>query len=355
MVQFDKTEFDIRGKTFDMLPKELQRVFNQFSIRAVVHQSCTMERISELVCRYNNHRPMNSSQITFAHAYKYARKIRKITNHRFFKDCKNYTETRRKNGTYERIVCESIVAAFHLDDWQKNGKKMGTYLNDTAMDEEFEIFDGMLSRLESVIDDDSRDVFIGKNSFIWFALFHVFLQYKISDEKYSDFLKAFQSELHRKRVGEYSFDELNGNRGTKNKKLIIQKLHVLEQLMKEYLQASMLGKDGLPVDKDINFEKFITENVGIGEEELRASIDLYHQTLDDLEFSAIKMGSKLLEPQNRISLLSMVAYSFKEDVDLDEWLEGYAKLNDTYFTDQRKNYLYMVQSLQTYLADKQVK
>lgn len=37
----------------------------------------------------------------------------------------------------------------------------------------------------------------------------------------------------------------------------------------------------------------------------------------------------------------MMAYSYKEDVDLDEWIEEYARTHDTYIKDQKKNYIYM--------------
>lgn len=41
----------------------------------------------------------------------------------------------------------------------------------------------------------------------------------------------------------------------------------------------------------------------------------------------------------------MVAYSYKEDVDLDDWMAAYARKNHTYLADQKKNYLRMVKDL----------
>lgn len=70
--------------------------------------------------------------------------------------------------------------------------------------------------------------------------------------------------------------------------------------------------------------------------------------LKDLENNTIKDGSKLLEIANHLSLLAMVAYSYKNDVDLDDWLEDYAANNNTYFMDQRKNYSYMVNDFKQY-------
>ena len=70
--------------------------------------------------------------------------------------------------------------------------------------------------------------------------------------------------------------------------------------------------------------------------------------LKDLENNTIRDGFKLLDMANRLSLLAMVAYSYKNDVDLDDWLEEYAANNNTYFMDQRKNYSHMVNDFSLY-------
>ena len=70
--------------------------------------------------------------------------------------------------------------------------------------------------------------------------------------------------------------------------------------------------------------------------------------LKDLENNTIRDGSKLLDVTNRLSLLAMVAYSYKNDVDLDDWLEDYAANNNTYYIDQRKNYSHMINDFRQY-------
>ena len=70
--------------------------------------------------------------------------------------------------------------------------------------------------------------------------------------------------------------------------------------------------------------------------------------LKDLKNNTIRDGSKLLEMANRLSLLAMVAYSYKNDVDLDNWLEDYAANNNTYYMDQRKNYSHMINDFRQY-------
>ena len=79
------------------------------------------------------------------------------------------------------------------------------------------------------------------------------------------------------------------------------------------------------------------------------SIRIYMEIcMKDLENNTIRDGSKLLDVANRLSLLAMVAYSYKNDVDLDDWLEEYAANNNTYFMDQRKNYSHMINDFRQY-------
>ena len=46
----------------------------------------------------------------------------------------------------------------------------------------------------------------------------------------------------------------------------------------------------------------------------------------------------------------MVVYSYKEDIDLDEWLIEYAKNNNTYFVDQKKNFIHMRADLEKFIS-----
>ena len=79
------------------------------------------------------------------------------------------------------------------------------------------------------------------------------------------------------------------------------------------------------------------------------SIRIYMEIcLKDLENNTIRDDSKLLDIANRLSLIAMVAYSYKNDVDLDDWLEDYVAKNNMYYPDQHKNYLHMISSLQQF-------
>ena len=100
---------------------------------------------------------------------------------------------------------------------------------------------------------------------------------------------------------------------------------------------------------ELSPEQFIAENVKMDRKSVRSDMDFYNEMLDDLESKTIKDGSKLLNPDNRLSLLALVAYSLENEIDLDDWMLEYAKNNNTYFMDQKKNYLHMKQDLKKYL------
>ena len=134
-------------------------------------------------------------------------------------------------------------------------------------------------------------------------------------------------------------DEYKSQVLPEDKANIVAKLHILETLMKEFLHIT---------DVDITPDSFVAEMVDMPVEMVKEKMDCYEETLDVLENNTIRYGSKLLDIANRLSLLAMVAYSYKNDVDLDDWLEDYAAKNNTYHVDQRKNYSHMVNDFKQY-------
>ena len=84
-------------------------------------------------------------------------------------------------------------------------------------------------------------------------------------------------------------------------------------------------------------------------DEFHDDLEEYEDTLDKLLDNTVKDGSRLLDEQNRLSLLAMMIYSYKEDKDLDKWMLEYASKNNTYFADQKENFLYMKKDFEQYL------
>lgn len=346
-VIWERAEFDIKNKTYEDLPKELKKNFNDYQIEVVIHQNCTMKMISKLVRRYNNHKAMNASQRAFTYVDEFARKIRTITEHDFFKECENFSEKDKKNGVYERVVCESVMAMFHMDNWQKQGKKMGGYLNEHSCNEEFETLHEVLNRMNSVLAEWYDDIFTGKNAFIWFALFHRFTKYGVDDSKFADFINFFRNELHSKALDKYdgeSFDVLDEKRNTKDKKLIIRKLNMLEDLLLDYLSIQKAT-----VGKEIDMLEFVHENLNPNVTE--DDIDFYCDVLDGLTLN-VNNNSLLMSEQNRPSLVCIVAYSFEKDIDLDDWIVDYFGKNSTYIRNQKENYIHMINDVTRYISSK---
>ena len=335
---WEDAEFDIRNKTFEQFPKELQKKFDEYQVDTVVHEHCNKEKIAMYIKRYNEHKAMNANQKMFVYLPAFAEKIRDISKRNFFINNCVINDNEKDKGMLERVISETVMTMFHFDKWNKNGKKIATYLNENASVDEFNKLDSNLERLESIITDATKTLFNSKDSFIWLTLFDKFTQYGLDDAKFGEFLDAFVNELKDKTVDGKLFYTADEKGSTKDKSVIVDKLHILETLMKEFLHIEEL----------VTPESFVVEMVDMPVETVKEELDCYEETLDGLENNTIRDGSKLLDMANRLSLLAMVAYSYKNDVDLDDWLEDYAANNNMYYPDQRKNYLHMLNDFKQY-------
>lgn len=347
-IVWEEASFDIKNKTYDKLPVELKKRFNEYQIETVIHENCDNHRISKLIKRYNNHTSMNVNQRAFTYIDNFARSIREILNRKFFLDHSDYKESEKIKGVTERVVVETIMCSNHFDNWKKPTKAICEYLNENANKEEFEKLSENLSRLEKVITEDIKEIFNSKDSFIFLTLFEKFTRLGCDDNKFAEFLREFKNDLriNKKSKNGLLFDEIDKDKGTKDKSVITSKLDMLEEMMKEYLHIDEAKSN------EISAETFIAENLNMDINEIEEDIDFYNKSLDDLINKTIKDEPKLLHNENRLSLLAMVAYSYKEDIDLEEWLTNYAKNNNTYFVDQKKNFIHMRDDLKKFISNK---
>ena len=334
-VVWSDAEFDIRNKTYEQFPKELQKMFDEYQVETVIHEG----NADMYLRRYNIHTAMNANQKMFVYLPAFAEKIRDISSRQFFLNYCDIKDNEKEKGMLERVIAESAMCMFHFDKWNKNGKKIAAYLNDNASADEFDKIDDNLERLENVVTDETKTLFNSKDCFIWLTLFNKFTQFGLDDTKFAEFLNSFVDGLRNKAVDGKLFDTADETGSTKDKSVITDKLHILETLMKEFLHIT---------DVDITPDSFVAEMVDMPVEMVKEKMDCYEETLDALENNTIRYGSKLLDIANRLSLLAMVAYSYKNDVDLDDWLEDYAAKNNTYHVDQRKNYSHMVNDFKQY-------
>ena len=94
---WEKKTFHLKGHTFDDFPDELKKRFDRFQLTIVTHENCTMEDISILIRRYNNHKAMGASQKALTWIPTYARQVKNIGEEGFFKNSMKYSDTDRKS------------------------------------------------------------------------------------------------------------------------------------------------------------------------------------------------------------------------------------------------------------------
>lgn len=338
--KFEDAEFDIRNKTFEQFPKELQKKFDEYQIDTVIHENCNKEKIAMYMVRYNTRKNFTANQKQFLYVPKFAEQIRDITSRKFFVNNCDIKDSEIEGGILERIAYESVMITNFLDKWNKTSNKNPLYINENATDEQFKKLNDNIARLENIVTDNTRLLFNARDSFIWFALFDKFTQTGLDDNDFGRFLTDFVNGLRNKEVDGKQFDRVDDTGSTKDKANIVAKLHILETLMNEFLHIEKT--------EDITPEEFVSEMVELPIEEVKEDIDLYEESLKDLENNTIRDGSKLLEVANHLSLLAMIAYSYKNDVDLDDWMTDYAANNNMYVKDQAKNFLNMVHSYKEY-------
>ena len=341
---------DVVGKYYKDLPDELKKRFNNFNVNVTKFFNCTDEQIADHIRDYNNHASMNNEQIGMTKiSADTARNIKTIAEkNTFFKNCGKYTDTNKIKGKVDRIVAEAIMLLFHKDEWKSKLDKAYQYIDENATDEEFYELNSDLNRLEIALGENNKDLmdmFTPTNTPMWLAVFHEFITYDIEDSRFVDFLKAYKNGLNEKEVDGVSMKDFKDMQ-TKKKATITGKIELLVKLMKEYLHI----EDAKPLS-DV---EFISQNVDIPIADVIEDIQLYMDTLDELEEDHIRVGSKLLHNENRQSMLAIVAYAYKNDIDLEEWMEEYASNNNTYFVDQKKNYLHMVEDVTAYNKRKAV-
>ena len=335
--KFEDAEFDIRNKAFEQFPKELQKKFDEYQIDTVIHEHCDKELIAMYMKRYNERKNFSANQKLFLYVPKFAEQIRYITKRSFFINSCDINDSDKENGILERIITESVMIINYIDKWNKNGKKLATYINDNAKEEQFEKLNNNIARLENIVTDNTKLLFNAKDSFIWFALFDKFSHTGIDDVEFGKFLDAFINGLRDKEVDGKKFDRVDDTGSTKDKANIISKLRIIGTLMNEYLHINKEEINTTP-------EEFVAEMVGMPLEKAKENIDFYEDILDDLTIN-VDNNTKLLDEYNKISLLTIVAYSCEYDIDLEDWIVDFFNRNKTYKRNQVDNYNFMKRDL----------
>ncbi|MCM1100163.1 MAG: DUF262 domain-containing protein [Clostridium sp.] len=228
---------DIRNKTYDKLPEELRKQFNEYQIETVIHEHCDNHRISQLIKRYNNHTAMNTNQKAFTYIDRFARDIREISESGFFVEYSEYSEKEKSKGVVERVIVETVMCTNHLNDWKKQTGAICIYLNRNAAKEEFTELAERIHRLERVITEDIKSIFNSRDSFLFLTLFERFTRSGMEDVLFAQFLREFKNHLRQTRMDGVLFDETGKEKGSKNKAVILAKLDILERMMWDFLRS----------------------------------------------------------------------------------------------------------------------
>ena len=145
---YEKQEFDIRGKKYSELPEELQDRFKEYNFEIVQYLNCSSEDIAYHIARYNEGKPMTVSQKGLTRlGEKFATMVKSISGMPFFRDYGGYKVSEGGNGTVNRVVVESVMAANFLEHWKKKQEDMCEFIKDNATAEDFDSFEDLVERI----------------------------------------------------------------------------------------------------------------------------------------------------------------------------------------------------------------
>lgn len=334
--------YDIVGKYYKDLPEFLQKRFNNFNITVTRFFNCTPEMIDYHIRNYNNHTAMTKSQYGITSVSNTTSgQIKALSEqHPFFKDNIKCSNKSRKKGVLDEVVARCVMATYFIQDWKKGAIDAYKFVDEHAKTEQFEELREVLDKLSNLADNTMQALFNTTNTHIWVAAFRDFLAMGLPDEKFVDFIKAFQDSLHRKVIGEKSYDSVN-TRNSKDKTTVVNKLEMIKTLMADYFSVKVVPEE------PVSIADFVRENVN--SEIIDDDIEQYMEVLDMLTLD-VDNTSKLMEERNRPSFVALVAYAFEEEINLDGWIKDYFKKNTTYIKNQKENYLHMKTELDKYSA-----
>lgn len=359
----EQRSFDIRGKKFSDLPEELKDKFLDYNFEIEHYLSCSSEDIAYHLARYNEGKNMSASQKGIIRiGEEFATMVKSISAMPFFREKGAYTGAEYSNGTVDRVVIESVMASNFLNEWRKDQNDMCSFMKDNASVEMFENFEDVIDRISKVGTEETFELFNSKNSFLYFGLYARFVNTGLDDERFIEFIAEF-SALHNKEIdgvtfNSLCFDEDGKPRSTKDKYIVIPKIELMEKLMLDYL--GLIKNEVQSVASEVIYENVSEDETSVFDfvkdivksDVTEEDIDDYYDMLNGYK---VDKKSPLLTWENEPSLIAMIAYSFKNDVNLDGWIVEYFKKNNEFMADQKENYLYMVTDFEEYnqLMDKQ--
>lgn len=421
---YEEVDYDLRGKGYNDLPEELKEAYDSYAIDVVKHLDCTDDEIGYHIRRYNRQTNMNGNEKAVTYLDTIAKDVKKIADNRFFLDCMDSSINNKKRSVNERVIMETLLLIFFSDNWTKAFRKQGEFLRENVTKNQIEIIDDLMTELTDVISEEQRKTFSIKNTPVWIKMFKYFKEKygnKLSNDSFSDFLTTFEEGLQNKVVllsspqkvydeelDEASFYDIDHAKGTKDKKTLENKLHIIKILMDEYFGKNYeVHNEDEPVeimDEPVN-ETTTVENVEenntyemveesenggsnleitnvseteiVSEENSNAQLSDNDSEMTTLEFvqkyvdssvteddleeyygyldccvkrKFLRQDSELINEKNENSFLALVAYSYIHDMYIDPWIKKYAITHKTVTAKtQKDNYYEMLRSLDKFM------
>lgn len=233
-------EYDIRNKTYEQLPEELKDVFNGYQLEVVVYQDCDMTKISKLVRKLNNCKPMNQAQRAFTYIDVFAREIREITENRFFKDMYSCNSRDRINGTFERAIGDMVILCEYPEQYRKDTKASFKWLNENGTIMDFENLNDLLTRLveSTEITGEVRELFNKKNAYIFVAAFKAFTELGRKDAEFGEFLHWLIADGKNTEINGRTWVDYDLERATRDNAIVHGKLNHLTALINQYFSEN---------------------------------------------------------------------------------------------------------------------
>lgn len=383
-IVYDEITFSLKNKGYADLPPKLKENFDDCPVKIVKHLDCTQEEMARHLRRYNRGAKMKPAQILLTRMLNVGRRVKALSEHDFWADRANFTPTVHKNGKINQIIAEIVMALNFWDNWTKNARKIGEYLNENATDEMFNSTRELLDHLMSVTSlDTSEALFTQKNSLIWIMFFDRCLKNGIKDEVFKEFLNNFNTYAdvsveiaHDDEVSTTTWNELDAGKSTKDRGVIEDKLFILHTLLEKFvadngLEATEREAENMveeeennipeletteeneqPVETDSSREDFSDDELaGFVMEKTSLNVDsddieLYKDIIED----SVKVTSSLYQNCYK-ALIAVVAKACDEEKDqeFEEWVKAYQNSNEEYSSNDGVNFRFMQRDFENYL------
>ena len=235
-IMWESIQYDVRGKSYNQLPEELQDRFNGYQIETVIYQDCDTTEISKLVRRFDNHTAMNQAQKAFTYVDSFAQEIREITGNRFFLDVYTCSRNDRKNGTLERVVGDTVLLCNYPDQYKKDTKLGFKWLNENGTISDFDSLNGLFTRLTASVETtkEIRGLFNSKHTHIFVAAFKAFTESGWKDAEFGKFLEWFVNGGNETEIDGKTWNMLGVDRSTRDVGIVHGKINHLVALMELY-------------------------------------------------------------------------------------------------------------------------